>query len=92
MGPTHCYNRGREPTLLSTDGQGGEESRRTFRVLNDALHQHRVLGDTLSDQKNTLLHTEPPDDGKVADFLGNGKQKHAGLTPDLLLNEFTVGD
>lgn len=49
--------------------QGREGSYFTVCVLNKALHQHGVLGYTLSDQKNTLLHAKPPHDGKVANFL-----------------------
>lgn len=43
----------------------------TFSVLNDPLHQHRVLGDALGDQEDALLNTQPPHDGTVPNFLEN---------------------
>jgi hypothetical protein len=46
----------------------------TFCVLDDAFHKHRVLGYALCDQKDALLHSQPSHNGKVANFLWNGKQ------------------
>lgn len=67
--------------------QGRKGSHFTVCVLNKALHQHGVLGYTLSDQKNTFLHAEPPHDGKVANFLRHGTEKAllaSCLMPDRL--------
>lgn len=67
--PLLKWGRKRPPRKAATNGQGSEESYFTFCVLNNALHQDRVLGYALSDQKDTLLHAKPPHDGEVANFL-----------------------